>query len=690
MVNEHDKFWDRVENKQEQLYKNVSSYLKETYGSTEKHDERPGFGKYTIVELIAKGGSSTVYKAFDYQLNRHIALKVLENASGFNQDRFSQEAQIIATLQHPNIVHVYEVGSVDGKPYIAMQYIEGITFDEYISESTLADKVKVIADVCDALEHAHKHGVIHRDIKPHNVMIDLNNRTFVLDFGIAKQVDSVATVTRELFGTPHYMSPEQIQGGELDARSDIYSVGVLLYKALTAREPFDSSEPVKILMDIIEKDPPPPSKINPHIPVELEDITLKCMFKDPKLRYENASALRSDLARFIEGEPVLARDAPITYSAKRFVKKNKREFLAALSLILLMVTIYAPFYIKSLTKSAQNEVVAARKAATPYYENGMSLMNVFRHADDGELSDKRTSILNSAVEQFTMAIETDKTYAQAYMRRGELYMRSGDYRKAFSDLSGAIEHGSQLSDAYFYRILCSFTLLWQNSADQESDRMVELMRTDLAELMKNGMPSRVMCAQAAVKIADGAYEQSLPDLDIAIAKEPTLMEAYYMRGLSRAMMISSSEQSMDNEFVKTAISDFEKYLSVEVASIDCCKRCAYLYAYIGNHSKALEYISKLREHGAMDPECFMVEAKVYLEMKNYDKVRSILNESAVAERSITDPLRKFRICKTRAYLRVMMNDKGAQKAINRAIYLAPEERKSAVREYFEQLKKQAK
>jgi len=265
--------------------------------------------RYEILALIGGGGMSLVYQAKDIYLNRIVAVKVLrEQFTGDNEfiRRFRREAQAVASLSHPNIVNIYDVGQDKDIHYLVMEYVKGKTLKEVITERAplpLNEVIDIVKQICDALEHAHENSIVHRDIKPHNIIITRGGRVKVTDFGIARAV-STATVThtRGIIGSVHYFSPEQAKGEVTDEKSDIYSLGIVLYEMVTGKLPFEGESPISVALMHIQNQPVPPSVHNPNLPESIEKIILKAIHKNPNERYENVAKIRLDLLTAILGK----------------------------------------------------------------------------------------------------------------------------------------------------------------------------------------------------------------------------------------------------------------------------------------------------------------------------------------------------------------------------------------------------
>jgi eukaryotic-like serine/threonine-protein kinase len=305
--------------------------------------------RYEITNLLGTGGMAQVFKAFDPQLKRFVALKFIRGEDASLRERLLKEARAQAQLDHPHICKIYEVGEVQNRHFIAMQFIDGYTLDRIQPELLLEQKIKILQQVAEAVHVAHRMGIIHRDLKPTNIMVENTQdggvlHPYVMDFGIAREIGLPSnTATDQLVGTPSYMAPEQVFGDrmQLDRRTDIYCLGSTLYFLLTGRSPFEGSA-LEVLMKVSRETPVRLTKLIPGIPRDIETIVMKCIEKEPWRRYDSAKALSDDLQRYLNGEPIAARPPSLAYKVEKKFKKNK--ILSFLILILLMAGVLAIYW----------------------------------------------------------------------------------------------------------------------------------------------------------------------------------------------------------------------------------------------------------------------------------------------------------------------------------------------------------
>ena len=306
------------------------------------------FGAFELLEEVARGGMGIVYKARQTQAGRLVAVKVLLAghfaAPDFVQ-RFRTEAEAVAALDHPHIVPVYDVGECEGQPFFSMKFVEGGSLAGRIARSggRIAEREAVtwLCKLARAVHYAHQRGVLHRDIKPGNVLLDGAGEPFLTDFGLAKlaEKDSHLTRTTAMLGTPGYMSPEQARGEarELTTAVDVYGLGAVFYELLTGQPPFAGSTAMETVRQVLEREPRRPSLLRPAVDRDLETIGLKCLEKDSARRYGSAEALAEDLERWLRHEPVLARPAPLAERIAKWVRRHRAAFAALVSIALVLM-----------------------------------------------------------------------------------------------------------------------------------------------------------------------------------------------------------------------------------------------------------------------------------------------------------------------------------------------------------------
>jgi len=295
-------------------------------------------GRFQNIRRIGAGGMGVVYRAFDPKLGRDVALKVLKHADAESSARFLREAQAQARVEHDNICRVYEVGEADDEPFIVMQLIEGEALTVARGGMNLRQRVALLQKVANAIHMAHTRGLVHRDIKPGNILVETREdgsfRPYIVDFGIARDLNPNAAHTLEgTIGTPAYLAPEVATHREkliVDARIDVYGLGATLYDIIAGRPPYVGQDAWHILERLTKEDPPPLRAITKRVPAELEAIVMKCLERDPLRRYSTAAALADDLQRFLDGEPITARRVGIVYALRRMLRKHGRLALAAI------------------------------------------------------------------------------------------------------------------------------------------------------------------------------------------------------------------------------------------------------------------------------------------------------------------------------------------------------------------------
>ena len=288
-------------------------------------------GRYQVVRKLGAGGMANVYLAEDQELGRRVAIKILNDRHANDEqfvERFRREAKNAAALSHPNIVSIYDRGEAEGTYYIAMEFLEGRSLKELIVQrgpAPVTVSVEYARQILSALRFAHRHGIVHRDIKPHNVLVDSEGRVKVTDFGIARAGVSEMTEAGSIVGTAQYLSPEQARGTDVDQRSDLYSLGIVLYELLTGTLPFTGDTPVEIAMKHLSTVPEAPSARRPEVPRDLDLIVTRALAKDPRDRYQSAEEMEADLERFLRGAAV----SPETEESATQIMRAPTQPLAA-------------------------------------------------------------------------------------------------------------------------------------------------------------------------------------------------------------------------------------------------------------------------------------------------------------------------------------------------------------------------
>ncbi|KGK90480.1 serine/threonine protein kinase [Desulfosporosinus sp. HMP52] len=378
-------------------------------------------GRYEVLERIGAGGMAIVYKAKDLLLNRVVTIKVLREQFVTDEDfirRFRREAQSAASLSHPNIVSIYDVGKDGDTEYIVMEFVEGRNLKEIIREYaplSTEQSINLARQITGAIQNAHENHIIHRDIKPHNILVTADGHAKVTDFGIARAVSS-ATVTHtgDIVGSVHYLSPEQAKGIQSNEQSDIYSLGIVLYELLTGKVPYDGETPIAIALKHLQQEPLPPSKLNPRITKDFEAVIMRAIAKTPEKRYLSAKELLEDLNRIQAGQPIewfglFPEDDPEATRTHQGMSKalatfdvkdsaankpndnpnNKRKFWIIGSLVLLFVLVGGGLWLKSFIAVESTKVPDLAGKTVPVAEDYLKQRELVRDPEiTYEFSDK--------------------------------------------------------------------------------------------------------------------------------------------------------------------------------------------------------------------------------------------------------------------------------------------------------------
>jgi eukaryotic-like serine/threonine-protein kinase len=473
-------------------------------------------GKYEIKEQLGTGGMGEVYRAYDSVLNRYVALKILYTDNPDAIRRFLEEARIQAGIEHENICKVYEAGQIEGKNFIAMQLIKGKTLVEASIDWGFAQKLEVMKRITEALQAAHKKGLIHRDIKPSNIMVEQNEsdelKPYILDFGLARGVETPGlTMTGMILGTPPYMAPEQVRSdrNRMDARTDVYALGATLYEVFY-RKPIYEGTLGEVLGKILNDDPIP-IRNSDAIPEDLQTIIAKCVEKDPERRYSSAATLADDLRRCLQGEPILAKQTTWSY---RWFKKARRHktITLILSVSTILILLQGIFFLWSRWNTQRQAELAID------FGNEVRFMeSALRSAYAAPLHDLRPQIaqIKNRLKKLEQRVQAEgrPAYGPGYDALGQGYLAINDYEKARQFLQKAWDAGyQQPSTAY------ALGKVMGHLYDDELRKAERLQSADLRKQKRKeaennfGRPSIEYLKKAGSYVESPLYVEALVDL----------------------------------------------------------------------------------------------------------------------------------------------------------------------------------
>ncbi|MBI4854346.1 MAG: protein kinase [Acidobacteria bacterium] len=451
---------DTFKNKQDTLFAAAKEMDARETSSTLQTISVPlkTIGRYEIIKLLGEGGMGSVYQAYDIALDRYVALKFIHSRDPAAKKRLILEGRAQARLDHPGICKVYEVGEEEHQIFVAMQYIQGDTLEKVAKELTLEQKLKVMADAAEALHEAHKEGLIHRDIKPNNIMVEKTQdgrlQPCVLDFGLVKEVATKGiTVTGEILGTPCYMAPEQARGRTdiLDRRTDVYALGATLYELFTDRPPFEGISPVEVVLQVLKVPPRPIREINSSIPQDVETIILKCLEKEPQRRYDSAKALADDLRRYLDGTTIKAKPVSWQYRAWQKIKEHK---VAATSIsIAILVLLGSVSYVGWTWWKSAEERRLAQQLGQEFGQQVKEIENIMKIASLLPLHnvEKEKLIVEKKIEDIhtQMGRVGRVGIGPGNYALGQGYLALGNYLKAKEHIELAINNGYNLPEAKY-------------------------------------------------------------------------------------------------------------------------------------------------------------------------------------------------------------------------------------------------
>lgn len=525
---------------------------------------RSNLMRFATAAPLGSGATGEVLEAWDPALERKIALKLLHRDNPEAAEAMLREARAQARVDHPNVGKVYEVGELDGRPYIAMQLVEGGPLDEALSGRSVERKVRVLQTVAEAVQAAHSAGLIHRDLKPANILVEEDEDgeliPYVLDFGIAREHELPgATRTGQMVGTPGYLSPEQARGERraVDRRSDVFSLGVILYQLLSGRLPFEADSAVETVLKLLQDEPVPLRKAAPAVSTDLATVVSKCLERDPARRYDSAACLAKDLGRWLAGEPIEARPlGPLP----RLARRARRHPVATAALTVAALTILAA----STGLAVQQQRARERQlAAQRFGQETERIRTTLRRERSLPLHDVRAvqDDVRVRLGAITARLDTlpDAARGPALLALGQGYLALGEPQPAADILDRAWSRDDRTPDVAYARGL-ALGALYRRELDGvrrlTSETAQQRARADLERRLLEPTLAMLDAAQGSVDstpaylAAQIAYFEERPDAAVehaeaAFARQPWLYEAIELAG--RAAMDQGLEHQHDGD-----------------------------------------------------------------------------------------------------------------------------------------------
>ncbi|MHC4415997.1 MAG: protein kinase domain-containing protein [Planctomycetota bacterium] len=600
---------------------------------------------YRLLRRLGQGGCGEVYLARDTRLDRPVAIKFLTDAGPADLERFRREARYTARLNDPSIVQVYELGEVETRPYIAMQYIDGGNLGD--AELDTVGVVQILREVALALKHAHAVGIVHRDIKPENILLDSHGRTYLTDFGIARNLDGASSETishpGQIMGTPGLMPPEQARGEiqAVDARSDIYSLGATLYLKLTGHYPFEATNLVDVLHAVIHERAPLPRSYNASIPRSLEAIVVKCMHKSREDRYQRIEEVVLELDRFLSGGQVGSE------SSAWF-----RQLVG------------------NVAGGPPPESVD-ETGADPYWTVGLEIVrdlsawdaDLYRVSGSLSRSFARLDAIRERLDRI-LAARPDTAWARFY--RGVALFRRGRLPEALEDMERAIDRVNNLAGAYFElgRLYLALHLKEQHVARKHLSRIgiEDGLRSSLGRLeqavmafqeaqrLRGELPSWLAdCTRAVARLAESDYRGCVKVCDQILAQEPDAEAVWKLRGDAKRLAGEDPFESYD------------RALDVRRSYFEALYAKAEAHLAGGRIEEARTALRRAREIHPQFADATALEARTYLVEARRDRRREGLDLGLrLAEEALAQDGRNYDAAVTLAEIKIEKGRRSAE------------------------------
>jgi TolB-like protein/Tfp pilus assembly protein PilF/predicted Ser/Thr protein kinase len=507
------------------------------------------FGDYELLEQIGRGGQGVVFRARQKSLNRIVALKVIglgHWATEAHLKRFRLEAEAAASLEHPGIVPIHEVGERDGSCYFSMKFVEGGQLDEVVKQTPMSIRqaAELIVKVARTIHYAHEHGILHRDIKPGNILLDQKGEPHLTDFGLARLVESESTVTRtmEVLGTPSYMAPEQAVGNNAGVSSvtDVYGLGAVLYQLLTGQPPFAGGTTYETIKLLLDTEPRQPRLLNPKIDRDLSTICLKCLEKDPKRRYSSALALAEDLEHWLRHEPILAHRTGIFVRGKKWVRRNPTSALLAASVMALAAAagwiVWKSEFIRHPITTGiavlPFENLSEQREDAAAFVDGVQddiLTKLAKIADLKVIS--RTSVMEYRgkrnVRQIGNELRVSHVLEGSVRRTGTHLHLNAQLIDTRTDTHVWVEqYDRDLNDVFAIQSEIAQKVANQLHAKITPAEKLAIERRPTGDLVAFDLYSRANDILLAKNVAHPDYGQAIDLLNRAVARDPSFLEAY--------------------------------------------------------------------------------------------------------------------------------------------------------------------